>query len=181
MSNGCPQISCDLLGDRADYQAPAAGARGRGPRAGAARGGAGGARGALRSAAETKPLLLARAVEDPEAQPRRAALELLARDFRDATETGKVLQQSATIEHGEFAGYLMMLLARTENDREGAILLSRDLDAQAPGIDPGVLINDERIDEIARNLSWSKEKVRLAYKRLSSRFPLSLSWQASMS
>ena len=125
----------------------------------------------------TKPLLLVRAVEDPETGVRRAALEALAQHFREAVETKPLLLRIAKAGDGELSGYAMMLHAQLEGDREGAILLSGDLDALWPGIDPIAAIDEARVTEAATLLSWTEERVRDAYERLAERFALRVGWR----
>jgi hypothetical protein len=126
-----------------------------------------------------KPLLLARAAEDPHPDPRWAALRALAEHFREAAETKPLLERvSVSDADGPMRGYAMMLLARLESDEIGAILLSRDLDALAPGIDTSVAIDDERTRTASWKLGSAEGEVRAAYEHLADRFGLRLAWRA---
>ena len=68
----------------------------------------------------------------------------------------------------------MMLLASAEDDRESAVLLSRDLDAVAPGIDADAPIDAARVRAAAAKLGKGEGEIRAAYERLAERFRLKL-------
>ena len=126
----------------------------------------------------TLALLLARAAEDPDWQARRFAFGLLAEHFWEAPATLQLLRaRAAEDSDGETRGYAMMLVASAEDDRESAVLLSRDLDAGGLGIDADAPIDRDRVRAAAAKLGRAEDEVRAAYERLAGRFPLKLEWQ----
>ena len=88
-----------------------------------------------------------------------------------------LLARAAKDSDGETRGYAMMLLAGVEDDRESAVLLLRNLDAVAPGIDANGLIDDARVCAAATPLGKNEDEIRAAYERLAKRFRLTLAWR----
>jgi hypothetical protein len=63
-----------------------------------------------------------------------------------------------------------------KRDRSEKILLSHDLDAMGPWIDPMKTITDARVAEAATRLKISTQKVRSVYQTLAADFHLKLGW-----
>ena len=66
-------------------------------------------------------------------------------------------------------------MCKDEADRK---LLSRDLDAIEPFLDPQEEISEDRVRQAARGLDKPVEEVRHRYEALAQEFGLKLAWQS---
>ncbi len=70
-------------------------------------------------------------------------------------------------------------LAQSCEDELDRTLLSRDLDAVAPGLDPQAIISPSRIERAAQELEKPPEAIKQRYEVLAQRFGLKLGWKPS--
>ena len=151
---------------------------------------------------EIKPLLQARAVQDPDPQARSSALYIIMDHFRDDPEAKALLQARALQdpEPGPRAAALDNLaqhfrddpemeavrraaflgIAERFKDRELAIVASRDLDGLRPGRDPREPITAKVIANAAEKLGESEGEVRALFAQLAEIVPLTIEPPAAM-
>ncbi|KUN19849.1 hypothetical protein AQJ23_35980 [Streptomyces antibioticus] len=67
-------------------------------------------------------------------------------------------------------------LASLESDHVDRVLLSRDLDGVAPGIDPQQKITESSLPAYATAARLPLQQVRSRYEKLAERYPLTLAW-----
>ena len=94
-------------------------------------------RGKFRDEPRTDELLRARAVDDPDADARGAALVALGQHFRDDPRTVELLRARAVDDPlGYVRGAALLALAPSLGVEDAAVLCSQDLDGFDPGLDP---------------------------------------------
>jgi hypothetical protein len=69
--------------------------------------------------------------------------------------------------------------AQLSGKRQHALLLSRDVDGIAPGLDPLEPISAAHLQKVADRLGMTIEDVQSAYEALAREVPIQLSWQSS--
>jgi len=118
--------------------------------------------------------LLAR-LEHQDSAVRRAAADALGQ-IGDARAVEPLL---ARLEHQDSAVRRAALgaLSRTCEDDTDRRLLSRDIDAVQPFLDPQQEISEEHVRQAAKRLDMPVEEVRSRYDALAQQFPLKLAWQ----
>jgi hypothetical protein len=128
---------------------------------------------------ETFEILRMSATEDNDPAVRRASIRALASSFADRTETLEMSKDRARYDISEDVRRAA-ILAWSQILESSFLrrLLTRDLDAVAPGIDPHEVIRPARVEEAAAQLGEHPIAVREAYERLVGEhgFPLRLSW-----
>jgi len=125
--------------------------------------------------ARTVDPLLAR-LEDQDSDVRRAAARALGQ-IGDARAVEPLIagleDQDSDVRRAALGA-----LSRTCEDDTDRRLLSRDLDALEPFLDPQQEISEEHVRQAARGLETSLEEVRRRYEALAQQFPLKLAWQS---
>ena len=147
-----------------------------------------------------KPLLAR--LDDPDASVRRVVVEVLGNlGFKEAVEPllARIDDPDESVRHAVvealgnlgFKEVVEALIARlddpdervrravvealaTKRSKMDRLLLSRDLDGVAPGIDPRKTIGKERIADAGRKLQITPEEARAAYQALATDFHLTI-------
>jgi hypothetical protein len=68
-------------------------------------------------------------------------------------------------------------LAKIQEDETGQKLLSRDIDADDPWLDPQDPIDEDRVKKAAKELKIPEEEVRQRYEKLAEKYKLKVGWQ----
>lgn len=122
------------------------------------------------------------------------AVEPLGERLGDADSSTRLIIAAALARCGDQRDVQLLItafVALDEEDRRAAIrasaavrdqvtqrLLSRDLDAFNPWIDPHEPITIQRVEQAARRLQMSADEVRARYEALANELPLRLEWRA---
>jgi hypothetical protein len=137
-----------------------------------------------KDAPETWPLVRDAVVKDTGAQVRTKALELLVTGQKDAPETWPLVRESLkTISVG--AQTFFAIARAVFTDRTALKLLSRDIDAAPPGLEPQGPITSDRVKSISSRLGLSEEEVRNLYEQIADSLfnrtgiKLSLEWRSN--
>ncbi|SNX56329.1 PBS lyase HEAT-like repeat-containing protein [Streptomyces sp. TLI_55] len=108
--------------------------------------------------------------------PRLHFRALTARMELGDTETRKALDEAMTHSDVMTRRSALWALAALESDRVDQVLLSRDRDGDAPGIDPQQKITESALPSYANAVRLSIRQVRSRYEELAKRYPLTLAW-----
>jgi hypothetical protein len=107
--------------------------------------------------------------------PRRRLASLLALALSFSNSDPKPLLERAVEDPGEEVRRSALgALARIDGDRNSAVLLSQDLDAVAPWLDPATPVDAGWVRSAAEKLGKPETAIRADYERLAERFPLRL-------
>lgn len=122
---------------------------------------------------------LTRAMEDPEPSVVMAVARALGkfRDGKSRQALGKALKLSSQLARSE----ALAALVRTERDKIDQKILSLDLDAQHPWMDPLEPIRLPRIQVAASELELPPDEVRQRYESLADEYGLILEWRSAPS
>jgi hypothetical protein len=138
---------------------------------------------AFGSREDTFTLLRSYIEQDQDAYVRGAAVQALASAFGSREDTFTLLRsyieqdQDATVRAEAFLRW-----AQGTYPSSDLVLVSRDVDGIAPGIDPRQPIDTGRIQMVVQISGWTAAEVRSRYERLVDDFgmPLTLTWRESV-
>jgi HEAT repeat protein len=114
-------------------------------------------------------------LDDTRGRVQRAAIDALG-SIGDSRAVDALIKKLDD-ENADIRQAALVVLAKIREDKTDQKLLSRDVDAAHPWLDPQKPIDEERVKKAAKTLKMNESEVRQRYERLADRYKLRLKWK----